>query len=614
MSKKQKILLFRIIVGAVLTTAGYILKAVGFSAIYYLILFIAASLTVGYSVIFEAFNNVFHGHMLDENFLMMIGAVGAFILGDYSEGTLILLIYQIGELFQSIAVGKSRKSISSLMDIKADYANIKQDGQIVKADPYDVETGTEIYILPGEKVPIDCVVVSGSSDINTAALTGESLPRTVNAGDELLSGCVNLSGDLVCKTTKTFENSTVSNILNMVENATAKKTKTESFVTRFAKYYTPAVVGAAVLLFLIPSIITGSYTVWLYRAIMFLVVSCPCALVVSVPLAFFGAIGGASKNGILIKGSKYMESLCDADTVIFDKTGTITKGNFKITQIITNNCSEEELLKFAALCEYHSSHPIALSIKERIDVSDDVGNVTDYKIISGKGAQCNYKNKVLLAGNFALMRLENIDFTPTDLIGTAVYVAYDGKFLGTLIINDSIKETSADSIRALRAMGLKTVMLTGDKYAIAKSIADKTGIDEIKAELLPEDKVKNLEGYMHKNGKKVIFVGDGINDAPVLARADIGISMGQIGSDAAIEASDIVIMNDDLSLIAKAIKISRKAIKISKENIVFSLAVKFTMLILSAFGISNIYMAIFADVGVLILAIINSMRTLATKE
>lgn len=613
MTEKQKKLLVRIIISACLTICGFILKSLDISIFCYLPVFIVSSLVVGYSVIIDAFNNLFHGHILDENFLMALGATGAFVLGDYTEGTIILLLYQVGELFQSVAVGNSRKSISSLMDIRADYANIIENGKLVKADPYDIEVGSEIIVLPGEKIPIDSVIITGSTELNTAALTGESMPRSVSVGDTVLSGCVNLSTDITCKTIKTFDNSTVSNILNMVENAAAKKTKTESFVTRFAKYYTPCVVFAALFLLIVPSIITGNISVWLYRAIMFLVVSCPCALVVSVPLSFFGAIGGASKSGILIKGSKYMESLADAETVVFDKTGTITNGNFRITEVFPFNCSKEALIKMAAVCEYHSSHPIAVSIKSIFDAKDCISSVSDYKIISGAGAECTYEGKKLIAGNTVLMDKYGINYKKCDKIGTAVYVAFDGNFLGSILINDTIKEASPKAVEALKKMGLKTVMLTGDKKEIAESIAKSAGIDAVYSQLLPEDKVQNLEKIISKSDKKVIYVGDGINDAPVLARADVGISMGKIGSDAAIEASDIVIMNDDISLIAKAISLSRKAIRISKQNIVFSLVVKFSMLILSVFGISNIYMAVFADVGVLILAILNSMRTLIDR-
>ncbi len=610
MTSKQRILLTRIIISAALTVAGYIFWALDALVYFYLPIFILASLTVGYKVLSDALYGLIHGHILDENFLMTLGSIGAFILGEYAEGTIILLLYQVGELFESIAVGKSRGSISSLLNLRADYANVLRNGVLEKEEPESIEIGTEIHILPGERVPIDCVVISGESDIDTSALTGESLPQSISAGKELLSGCINLTGTVICKTVKSFENSAVSNILNMVENAASKKTQTESFVTRFAKYYTPIVVALAAVLFTVPSIFSGEVGKWGYRAIMFLVVSCPCALVVSVPLTFFGAIGGASKKGILIKGSRYIEILSKAKTAVFDKTGTITRGSFEITDICPNGVSDSELLKYAAICEYNSKHPIALSIKNAFSPEQYASCITDYKILSGKGAQCNFDGKILLAGNSVLMEENGISYIKNEALGTIVYVAYGTNFLGSIVINDTVKGEAPSCLSALKRRGFNTVMLTGDKKDIAKTIADISGIDKVYAELLPTDKVTILEDIIKNTDNPVLYVGDGINDAPVLARADIGISMGKIGSDAAIEASDIVIMNDNISLLPTAVHICKKAMRIAKQNIAFSLIIKFSMLALSVFGISNIYMAVFADVGVLILAILNSLRTM----
>ncbi len=613
MNKKQLHSLLRIIISAMLTAIGFILLARKQEIYFYLPCFVLASLTVGYTVIIGAFNGLFHGHILDENFLMMLGSAGAFILGDYAEGTVILLLYQIGELFQSIATHKSRKSISQLMDLRAEYANIEVDGAIVQVDPYEVELYGTIHILPGEKIPIDCAVISGESEIDTSALTGESLPRSVSTGDELLSGCVNLSGTLICKTLKSFEDSAVSSILNMIEGVAAKKSTTESFVTRFAKYYTPTVVLAAAALFIIPSLITGDYGEWLYRAITFLVVSCPCALVVSVPLTFFGAIGGASKKGILIKGNTYIEALSKAGSIAFDKTGTLTKGIFEVAAVHPNKISAQKLLEMAAICEYHSPHPIAASLKGYLNEKQPLEQISDYRVESGKGVCCKYEGIPLLAGNGALMEENGIKYTADTTVGTAVYVAYGGEFLGSIAIGDTLKASAADTVTQLKGLGFKTYMLTGDKLPIAEKIALEGGIDSVFAELLPDKKVEALEKIMTENPLPAVYVGDGINDAPVLSRADIGISMGQIGSDAAIEASDIVIMNDDISLLPTAVEICKKAMRISKQNIAFSITVKFGMLLLSALGISNIYMAVFADVGVLILAILNSLRTMLQK-
>lgn len=614
MNKKQKNSLIRIIISFVFLLAGFAASHFALPEFICFAVFSVSLVTVGYDVIYDAFNNIFHGHMLDENFLMFIGATGAYILGNYSEGTFIMLLYQVGELFQSIAVGKSRNSVKELMNIRPDYVNIEKNGEIIKEDPYSVCENTEIIILPGEKVPIDCVVISGNSFVDTSALTGESVPVHIKSGDKVISGITNLSSKLTAMTVGTFETSTAAKILELVENATSKKSKSENFVKKFAKYYTPIVVLLAFMMFIICGIVTGNFSTWLYRSISFLVISCPCAIVVSVPLAFFGAIGGASKAGILIKGSNYMETLSECDTAVFDKTGTITEGQFKITEINTESTSKEELLRLAALCEQTSPHPIAKSILKEIPSSASLSGAKNHRVVIGKGMACEYKSKKLLVGNSALMEENQIDYKKNDSVGTAVYVAFDGKFIGSLLISDEIKPTSKDSVTALKKLGIKSsVMLTGDRKEIAENVAKSTGIDRAYSELLPNQKVEHLERIISDNDKKVFYVGDGINDAPCLARADVGIAMGSIGSDAAIEAADIVIMNDDPALIATAISISKKTVRISKENIYFAIAVKLSQLILSALGLSGIYMAVFADVGVLILAILNSMRTLKTK-
>ncbi len=613
MNKKQKTVLKRIIISAALTLAGIILNILSLPRFLSLIFFIFATIIVGYDVLIEAVNNIMHAHLLDENFLMTIGCIGAYILGDFTEGTLILLLYQIGELFQSVAVGKSRKSIAELMDIRPDYANIEKDGKIKEVDPYAIETGTEIVVFPGEKVPIDCVVLKGTSEINAASLTGESLPFTVKQGDMLLSGSINLTQKLYCNTVKTFENSAVSVILDLVENATAKKAKSENFVRRFAKYYTPSVVFSAIALCLLMTVITKDFSTWLYRSIMFLVASCPCALVVSVPLTFFGSIGAASKNGILVKGSNYFEILAKTDTVIFDKTGTLTKGNFEVTKIIKSVSNTADVLKLAAICEQGSPHPIAKAILKYCE-NFEMPKGYEQTVISGKGMECKLDNKILLVGNEKLMKDHGIEIQKNDSVGTVVYVALDGNFEGTIVLNDAIKDTSYYAVKSLSQQKIKTVMLTGDKAEIANSVADKLEITEVYPELLPNNKVEITEQLLNKTKGKIVFVGDGINDAPVLARADIGVAMGNIGSDAAIEAADLVIMNDDLRLILAAINIGKKALKISKQNITFALFIKFLSLVLSLFGLINIFGAVLADVGVLIIAILNSMRTLKYKN
>lgn len=611
MNKEQKILLWRIIVSSVLTAAGYILTLSGVPIYFYLPVFLLACIIAGYSVFAEAAENLFSGHILDENFLMTIGAAGAFILGDYSEGTVIMILFGLGEFFEEMAAEKSRKSIKELAELKAEYANLYKDGKLEKIEPEKLEVTNEICILAGEKVPADCIIVSGASDINTSFLTGESLPKSVGAGDTLLAGFINMNGDLICRVTKKYTESAAFGILKLIEDAAESKTKTENFVTKFAKYYTPIVVALALIIFAVPSIITKELAVWGYRAIMFLVVSCPCALVVSVPLSFFGAIGGASKIGILIKGGKYIEALSKVKIFAFDKTGTLTNGKFTVNEISPKDCSEEELLKAAAICEYRSNHPIALSIKEKYDASSFADKITEQKTLPGKGAVCICGGKTLLAGNLKLMEEYGIFPDFTEESGTVIYVAQDGEYLGSLKIGDTVKPDCAESIKALKNIGIKTAMLTGDNKAIAEKTAEVAGIEMVFAELLPNEKTEKLISL--KSGGITAYAGDGINDAPVLAAADIGFSMGKLGSDAAIEVSDIVIMNDDLSLLYKAVKISKKAMRTVKENIAVSLLIKFAVLLLAAIGISNIYMAVFADVGVLILAILNALRNLMVK-
>lgn len=611
MSRKQQMILWRIACSAVLMGAGLITGfALSFLPAISLCFYLAAAVIVGYDVVIAAVNGLVHGHMLDENFLMTIGSVGAFVLGEWAEGTFILLLYQVGELFQAIAVGKSRKSIAELMDIRPDYANIEQDGKVVQVDPYDVHIGDIILIEPGEKVPLDGEILSGNSTVDTSSLTGESLPREVHAGDRIISGSINLTSPLKVRVVTEFEESTVSKILELAENASSRKAKAENFVTTFAKYYTPCVVAAALLTAILPPLLFAqSFSAWILRAVMFVVISCPCALVVSVPLAFFGALGGASRIGVLVKGSNYLEALAQTDTVLFDKTGTLTKGSFKVSGYHPAlGITEDELLKTAAICEQHSSHPIALSIKSAY--TGEIPETDSVQIIAGKGVQAVSGGKTLLAGNAEFLRQEGYEPVETDSSATAVHIA-DGRYLGTILIEDEIKDGSREAVSQLKAKRVsRTVMLTGDRKQTAEKIGRELGIDEIYAELLPADKVELTEIILEKADGKVAFVGDGVNDAPVLARADVGIAMGGLGSDAAIEAADIVIMNDDLRLLPKAVDLARKALRISKQNIAFALIVKFSILGLSFFGLSTIWYAVFADVGVLILAILNSMRTL----
>ncbi len=608
MTEKQRFNLYRIICSATFFTAGIIIRlAIPLLAPYSLILFILAAFTVGYDVIIDAVNGIIHGHLLDENFLMSAGSICAFILGEYAEGTVILLLYQVGEFFQSVAVGKSRNSISTLMNICPDEARL-EDGSIV--DPFDVSVGEIILVLPGEKIPLDGVIVAGTSTLDTSSLTGESLPVSAAEGDSVISGTVNLTGPLKIEVVKEFSESTVSKILELVENASDKKAKLESFVTRFAKYYTPAVVIAALLVALLPPLLfNAEFSVWLLRAVMFIVISCPCALVVSVPLSFFGALGTASKCGVLVKGANYLEAMSALDTIVFDKTGTLTEGSFTVHSVVTAECvSEEKLKEIAVLSEYYSSHPIGLSIKNAF------GKITPpesfvYENIAGKGIKITCDDRLILSGNADFLTEFGVSPEKTPEGFTAVHL-YDGGYLGYILLGDKIKESSKEAISKLNSVGIKTVMLTGDNEKTAEKVANELNIGEYHASLLPDDKVHITEEILKNANGKVAFVGDGINDAPVLARTDIGIAMGALGSDAAIEAADVVIMNDDLSLLPRAIMISKKAVRISKQNIAFSLIIKFSQLALSLVGLGTVWMAVFADVGVLILAIANSLRTL----
>lgn len=613
MNQRQRFILIRIICASTVLISGFILSLMPLTEFLSLYFYILSAIIVGYDVLISAINGIVHGHMLDENFLMTIGSICAFLLGEYAEGTFILLFYQVGELFQAIAVGKSRKSIAELMDIRPDYANLYQGGKITTVDPYEVCIGDIIVVEPGEKIPLDGIIMSGSSSIDTSSLTGEAIPVDVDVGDAIISGSVNLTSPLRIRVTKEFDESTVSKILELAENASTRKAKTENFVTTFAKYYTPTVVIAALLVALLPPLLfSASWSVWILRAVMFIVISCPCALVVSVPLAFFGALGGASRAGILVKGSNYLEALAQVDTVIFDKTGTLTKGSFTVSGLCpSSGVSNEELLKTAAICEQHSSHPIALSIKKAY--GKEISCDGRYEVVSGMGVICETDNGMLLAGNSALLTDNGYKVAEIYSPATVVHVA-DGKYLGYILINDELKPNSAKAIEMLKKLGVnRTVMLTGDRRAAAEDVATALRLDDYRCQLLPADKVEATEEIIASSGGKVAFVGDGVNDAPVLARADVGIAMGALGSDAAIEAADIVIMNDDLSLISKAVKIARKALRISKQNIALALIVKFSFLVLSFIGLSNILMAVFADVGVLIIAIINSMRTLYSR-
>lgn len=619
MTKKQKKNLIRIIVSSVLMV---VLLFVPVEGMIRFLLFLIPYLVIGYDILIKAGKGVINLQPFDECFLMALATVGAMVIavttdGDYIEAIAVMLFYQIGEWFQSYAVGKSRKSITELMDIRPDYANIEEDGKIVKVDPDEVEIGTVIVVQPGEKIPIDGVVVSGSSLLDTAALTGESIPREVGEGDEVISGCINSSGLIHIKTTKEFEESTVSKILDLVENASSKKSHSEAFITKFARVYTPAVVFGAIALAVLPPLFSmivlsssANWTDWIYRALTFLVISCPCALVISIPLSFFAGIGCASWEGILIKGSNYLEILSDTKTVVFDKTGTLTKGVFEVSKIETNGMSEKELLIIAAAAEQYSSHPIALSIVKAAG-DDELPRTENVKETAGHGVQAEINGDTILAGNAKLMRSAGVEIPKYSGSGAVVYVARNSTYSGRIIISDIVKPSSAKAIENLRSSGVdKVVMLTGDHDASARSVADELGIDEVYSELLPSDKVAKTEELLGecKSGETLAFVGDGINDAPVLSRADIGIAMGAMGSDAAIEAADVVLMDDDPVKISKAIRISRKCLRIVKENIWFSIGVKLVCLALGAIGIANMWMAIFADVGVMVLAVLNAIR------
>ncbi len=582
-------------------------------------LYIIAYLIVGLEIVWKAIRNIFRGRVFDEHFLMAVATIGAFVIGEFPEAVAVMLFYQVGELFQDYAVDKSRKSITSLMDIRPDIAFVKRNGKIEKISPEDVKIGENIVVKPGEKIPLDGIIVEGSSMVDTSALTGESVPKEVTVGDEVLGGCINENGLLTIKVEKEFGESTVSKILDLVENASSKKSKSENFITKFAKYYTPIVVIIAVLLAIIPPFVLnlGEFTEWLYRALTFLVVSCPCALVISIPLGFFGGIGGASKTGILVKGSNYLEALANTEIVVFDKTGTLTEGVFEVQKVEANGISKEELLKYAAYAESNSNHPISISLKKAYNKEINQSSILNTEEIAGRGVSSNVEGREVLIGNDKLMKEKNISYIPCNEIGTILYVAIDNKYAGYILIADKIKEDTFKAIKTLKKNNIKeTVMLTGDKKEVGEKVANELGLDKVYTELLPDGKVEKVEELMKDKSEKgkLVFVGDGINDAPVLALSDIGIAMGGLGSDAAIEAADVVIMTDEPSKIGTAIKISKKTMKIVRQNIVFAIAVKVLVLILTAFGIGTMWEAVFADVGVSVLAIINSLRALSVKK
>lgn len=616
MSRKQKKSLIRIIIAAVLFAAGYIVPFAELPAWIEPCSFAAVYLVIGYDVLWKAVRGLFSGQFLDENFLMAIASVGAFCLRDYREAVMVVLLYQVGELFQSCAVSKSRKSISALMDIRPDSANLERDGAIEEVSPEEVKIGDIIVIRPGEKIPLDCTVEEGSSSVDTSSVTGESVPRDVNVGSALISGCVNISGLLRCRVTAEFGESTVSKILELVENAGEHKARAENFITRFARVYTPVVVGAAVLLAVIPSLFDGQWSEWISRALTFLVISCPCALVISVPMSFFGGIGGASRRGILIKGAEYLEQLANVKTMVFDKTGTLTEGSFKVTQVNAAGCTKkEDLVEAAAYAEAYSHHPIAQSLRAAYGSEPDASRLSDVLEIPGQGISAKLDNEAILAGNALLMKNSGVDFTVCDAVGTIVYVARRGNFLGSIVISDTVKPDSAEAIKKLRERGVeRTIMLTGDSESAGQAVAKQLGIDEAHCGLLPGDKAERVEKLLSEKNGVLAFVGDGVNDAPVLTRADIGIAMGGIGSDAAIEAADIVIMDDKPSKIPLAVGISRKTLRIVKENIVFALGIKALFLLLGALGFAGMWAAVFADVGVSIIAILNATRALRTKN
>ena len=608
-------MLTRIIIALVMTIALQFIDATGWIL---LGLYLVVYIIIGGDILKKAWSGIVNGRVFDENFLMTIATVGALILGEHSEGVAVMLFYQVGEWFQSYAVSKSRRSITSLMDIRPDYANIEKDGKLIQVDPEDVQIGDTIIVKPGERVPLDGKIIKGSSTLDTSALTGESMPREVEAGMEVISGCINQTGILTIQTTKEFGESTVAKILDLVENASDKKGRMENFITRFARYYTPVVVFAALALAVLPPLVTGqAFSIWIYRALTFLVISCPCALVISIPLSFFGGIGGASKIGVLVKGSNYLEALAYTETVVFDKTGTLTKGSFAVTEIQANGMTDEELLELAAYAEDYSNHPISLSIQKAYGKKIDNSRITDVQEIAGHGVQAVIDGMTVLAGNAKLMEREHIPYTASNAIGTVVYVAFDGRYAGCIVIADEIKADAPAAIKTLKAAGIRqTVMLTGDARKVGESVARELGIDEYDAELLPADKVASLERLLaeKREGEKLAFVGDGINDAPVLSRADVGIAMGALGSDAAIEAADVVLMDDKPARIADAVRIARKTLRIVRWNIVFALGVKGVVLALGAAGVANMWAAVFADVGVSVIAILNAMRALDVKN
>ena len=615
MSKKQKRMLFRVLASAVLFAVALLLPTEGWLRLF---TFLIPYAVIAWDVLWRAVRNIAHGQIFDENFLMSLATVGALATGEYPEAVFVMLFYQVGELFQSYAVDQSRKSITSLMDIRPDYANIEVDGQLRQVDPEDVAVGDTIVIKAGERIPLDGVVLEGTSNVDTAALTGESLPREAQPGDDVISGCVNLSGLLRVRVTKAFEESTVAKILDLVENSSSKKAKAENFITKFARYYTPAVVLAAVALALLPPLFTSIQWVdSIQRALNFLVVSCPCALVISVPLSFFGGIGGGSKNGILVKGGNYLEVLAKTELVVFDKTGTLTRGVFNVTAIHPDHCGEAQLLELAALAESYSDHPISRSLKEAYGKELDASRVSNVEELSGRGVRATVDGRQICAGNDKLMEDIGVSWHPCHRVGTTVHVASDGVYLGHIVISDEVKPDAKEAITALKACGVRrTVMLTGDAKAVGESVAQELGLDEVHTQLLPADKVTRVEALLGEVSPKgaLAFVGDGINDAPVLSRADIGIAMGGLGSDAAIEAADIVLMDDKPSKLADAIRIARRTLAIVRQNIVFALAVKFLVLALSAAGAANMWEAVFADVGVSVIAILNAMRALKTVK
>ena len=620
MSKKQKKVLIRIIASAVLMALIELLSLEGY---FRQGLYLIAYLVIGYDILKKSWKGIRNRQVFDENFLMAVATLGAILLGDYKEGVAVMLFYQIGELFQSYAVGKSRRNISELMDIRPDYANVEHDGKLERVDPDEVEIGTVIVVQPGEKIPIDGVIIEGKASLNTSALTGESLPREAKEGDEVISGCINMSGVLKIKTTREFGESTVSKILDLVENSSSKKSKSENFISKFARYYTPAVCYGALALAIAPPLvrivmgIPAEWGDWIYRALTFLVISCPCALVISIPLSFFAGIGGASNVGVLVKGSNYLETLAQTKYVVFDKTGTLTKGVFEVAGIHHNEMEDKKLLEYAALAESFSSHPISRSLREAYGKPIDQSRVSDVEEISGNGVLAKVDGISVAAGNTKLMKRLNIPFQECHQVGTVVHMAINGAYAGHILISDVVKPTSVQAIHDLKKTGIrKTVMLTGDSDKVARQVADSLGVDQVFSELLPGDKVEKVEELLGSKGpkEKLAFVGDGINDAPVLSRADIGIAMGALGSDAAIEAADIVLMDDDPMKIVKAIRIARKCIRIVYENIYFAIGIKVICLILGALGIANMWFAIFADVGVMVIAVLNAIRALFVKR